>query len=169
MPLNLLSVEYDSGSNQFVRRTYPSTPNNGSSMRQIIGCTELTSIEVEVNGKFFEVFSDGEALYKPRPVPNLCLGYSIICGNIVFAKIDDEGYTIGLTKKEIDAVWKYYLSCVPALFQYLANIDDLMLRIAINQHVLPIISGVYKEFCNVFKCPGVYDGHFKTFNCGYVL
>ena len=79
-----------------------------SDMRQIIDCDLVTCIEIEVEGKYYDVWSDDEALLCDNPVPNLyvCDGL-IIFGNLLFAKSDDDGETIGLSVEDIRLLKKY--------------------------------------------------------------
>ena len=77
-------------------------------MRHIIDCELVTCTEIEVEGKYYEVWSDDEALLCDKPVPNLyvCDGL-IIFGNLLFAKSDDDGETIGLSVEDIRTLKKY--------------------------------------------------------------
>ena len=77
-------------------------------MRHIINCELVTCTEIEVEGKYFDVWSDDEALLCDNPVPNLyvCDGL-IIFGNLLFAKSDDDGETIGLSVDDIRLLKKY--------------------------------------------------------------
>ena len=79
-----------------------------SDMRQIIDCDLVTCIEIEVEGKCYDVWSDDAALLCDNPVPNLyvCEGL-IIFGNLLFAKSDDDGETIGLSVEDIRLLKKY--------------------------------------------------------------
>ena len=79
-----------------------------SDMRNIIDCELVTCTEIEVEGKYFDVWSDDEALLCDNPVPNLyvCDGL-IIFGNLLFAKSDDDGETIGLSIDDIRLLKKY--------------------------------------------------------------
>ena len=71
-------------------------------MYKIINCDLVTCTEVEVNGKYYDVCSDDEALLKDKPVPTLYLNDDlVICGNVMFATSDDEGRTTGLTDEDI--------------------------------------------------------------------
>ena len=77
-------------------------------MRHIIDCELVTCTEIEVEGKYYDVWSDDEALLCDKPVPNLyvCEGL-IIFGNLLFAKSDDDGQTIGLSVDDIRLLKKY--------------------------------------------------------------
>ena len=56
--------------------------------RELVTCTEI-----EVNGKFFDVWSDDEALLKDRPAPNLYIYDDlIIFGSVAFAKANWQGF-----------------------------------------------------------------------------
>ena len=77
-------------------------------MRHIIDCDLVTCTEIEVEGKYYDVWSDDEALLKFNPVPNLYVSDGlIIFGNLLFAKSDDDGQTIGLSIDDIRLLKKY--------------------------------------------------------------
>ena len=77
-------------------------------MQHIINCELVTCTEIEVEGKYYDVWSDDEALLKLNPVPNLYVCKDlIIFGNLLFAKSDDDGQTIGLSIDDIRLLKKY--------------------------------------------------------------
>lgn len=57
--------------------------------------------EFELNGKLFDVWFDDEFLLHDPVVPTALLpNGDLLCGNLVFAKSDEEGNTVGLTDDE---------------------------------------------------------------------
>ena len=78
------------------------TENTLQEMYKIINCDLVTCTEIEINGKFYDVWSDDEALLKDKPVPTLYINDDlVICGNLMFATNDDDGRTTGLTDEDI--------------------------------------------------------------------
>ena len=83
--------------------------NTLEGLRRIIGCRYLACTEIEVAGKNFDVWSDDETLLQENPVPNLYLSDELIpFGNLIIAKQDEEGETIGLTFSDILLLKKYF-------------------------------------------------------------
>ncbi len=83
--------------------------NTLEGLRKIIGCRCVACTEIEVAGKTFDVWSDDEALLKENPVPSLYLDDELILfGNLIIAKHDEEGETIGLTVADILLLKKYF-------------------------------------------------------------
>ena len=83
--------------------------NTLDGLRKIIDCRCVACTEIEVAGKVFDVWSDGEALLNENPVPNLYLSDELILfGNLIFAKHDEEGEMLGLTFADIRLLKKYF-------------------------------------------------------------
>ena len=72
---------------------------------KILNCELVTCVEIQVGGKFFDVWSDDEALLKDKPVPNLY--------------VDDE--LIGLDSDDIHLLWDFYLAQFSKLLDFLAR------------------------------------------------
>ena len=160
--LKFLSVEYDSGSNQFVQHIRRSSVND---LEKIINCECVNCATFDIDDDFFDVWYDDDFLNKPEPIPTFYLSsYQILCGNLVFAKTDDEGETIGLTARERSKIWKFYLSHFHLLIKYLAeyHTENFLLNLTVNDHCLPALKGIYKDFGNYFSCPPV-DDQFRKF------
>ena len=107
--LNVLALLCDPNSHSIYSRVKQlDSEKTLADMRHIIDCELVTCTEIEVEGKYYEVWSDDEALLCDNPVPNLyvCEGL-IIFGNLLFAKSDDEGQTIGLSIDDIRLLKKY--------------------------------------------------------------
>ena len=76
--------------------------NSLKGLRDAIGCKCVTCTEIEVEGKKYDLWSDDEALLGDNPVPTLYLNDDlIIFGNVIFAKNDGEGETIGMTLSDL--------------------------------------------------------------------
>ena len=89
---------------------------------KILNCELVTCVEIEVGGKFFDVWADDEALLKDKPVPNLYVDDELIFfGSVAFAKADDDGEMIGLDSDEIHLLWDFYLAQFPKLLNFLAR------------------------------------------------
>ena len=107
--LNVLALLCDPNSKSIYSRVKQlDSEKTLADMRHIIDCDLVTCTEIEVEGKYYDVWSDDAALLKLNPVPNLyvCDGL-IIFGNLLFAKSDDDGQTIGLSIDDIRTLKKY--------------------------------------------------------------
>ena len=83
--------------------------NTLEGLRKIIGCRCVACTEFELEGKSFDVWSDDEALLKENPVPSLYINDNLVLfGNLIIAKHDEEGETIGLTVADIRLLKKYF-------------------------------------------------------------
>lgn len=99
---------------------YISPDNVLKDLYKVLNCELVTCTEIEVNGKFFDVWSDDEALLKDKPVPNLYIDEDlIIFGSVAFAKADEEGKLIGLTRDEVHLLWDFALVQFPKLLNFL--------------------------------------------------
>ena len=89
---------------------------------KILNCDLVTCVEIEVGGKFFDVWSDDEALLKDKPVPNLYVDDELIFfGSVAFAKTDEDGELVGLDSDETHLLWDFYLAQFPKLLNFLAR------------------------------------------------
>ena len=107
--LNVLALLFDPSSKSIYSRVKQlDSEKTLADMRRIIDCELVTCTEIEVEGKYYDVWSDDEALLCDNPVPNLyvCEGL-IIFGNLLFAKSDNDGETIGLSIDDIRLLKKY--------------------------------------------------------------
>ena len=88
---------------------------------KILNCDLVTCVEIEVGGKFFDVWADDEALLKDKPVPNLYVDDELIFfGSVAFAKTDEDGEMVGLDSDDIHLLWDFYLAQFPKLLNFLA-------------------------------------------------
>ena len=89
---------------------------------KILNCDLVTCVEIEVGGKFFDVWADDEALLKDKPVPNLYIDDELIFfGSVAFAKTDEDGELVGLDSDDIHLIWDFYLAQFPKLLNFLAR------------------------------------------------
>ena len=121
--LRLFTLEYDGKTNTISPHVRYISPDNVlKGLYKILNCELVTCIEIEVNGKFFDVWSDDEALLKDKPAPNLYIDDDlIIFGSVAFAKADEEGKLEGLTREEVHLLWDFALEQFPKLLNFLKN------------------------------------------------
>ena len=89
---------------------------------KILNCDLVTCVEIEVGGKFFDVWADDEALLKDKPVPNLYIDDELIFfGSVAFAKTDENGELVGLNSDDIHLLWDFAIAQFPKLLNFLAR------------------------------------------------
>ena len=99
---------------------YISPDNVLKDLYKILNCDCVTCIQIEVNGKLFDVWSDDEALLKDKPAPNLYIDDDlIIFGSVAFAKTDEEGKLVGLEREEVHLLWNFAQVQFPKLLNFL--------------------------------------------------
>ena len=99
---------------------YISPANVLKDLYKILNCDCVTCIQIEVNGKLFDVWSDDEALLKDKPAPNLYIDDDlIIFGSVAFAKTDEEGKLVGLEREEVHLLWNFAQVQFPKLLNFL--------------------------------------------------
>ena len=120
-PLRVFSLEYDAVTNSISPHVRYISPDNVlKDLYRILNCELVTCTEIEVNGKFFDVWSDDEALLKDNPAPNLYIDDElIIFGSVAFAKADDEGKLVGLSREEVHLLWDFALVQFAKLLTFL--------------------------------------------------
>ena len=119
-PLKVFSLEInDHIISPHVRHISPDNVLND--LYKILNCDLVTCVEIEVGGKFFDVWADDEALLKDKPVPNLYVDDELIFfGSVAFAKTDEDGEMVGLDSDDIHLLWDFYLAQFPKLLNFLA-------------------------------------------------
>ena len=101
---------------------YISPDNVLQDLYRILNCELVTCTEIDVDGKLFDVYSDDEALLKDKPVPNLYIDDDlIIFGSLAFAKADEEGKLVGLTREDVHLLWNFSLIQFPKLLAFLTR------------------------------------------------
>ena len=120
-PLKVFSLEVnDHTISPHVR--YISPDNVLQNLYKILNCDLVTCVEIEVGGKFFDVWADDEALLKDKPVPNLYVDDELIFfGSVAFAKTDEDGELVGVDSDNIHLLWELYLSRFRILLNFLAR------------------------------------------------
>ncbi|MBR6012264.1 MAG: hypothetical protein IK062_00600 [Selenomonadaceae bacterium] len=77
-------------------------------MYKIIGCDLVELVEIEVEGKFYDVYCDEEFLLKNNPVPTLFIdSEQILCGNLIFTTRDEEGNAADITNDDVKKLTKF--------------------------------------------------------------
>ena len=123
-PLNVFTLTFDSNSHSFEPHIRFLNPDHIlKDMYKIIGCTLVTCTEIQINGQYFDVWSDDEALLKDNPVPALYINDDlVIFGNLLFAKSDDEGALVGLDSDDPPIIFNFFLNQFPKLLLWLKNL-----------------------------------------------
>ena len=121
--LRLFTLEVNNVSKSITPHVRYISPDNVlQGLYKVLNCELVTCIEIEVNGKLFDVWSDDEALLKNSPVPNLYIDDDlIIFGSVAFAKADEEGKLIGLSHDDVHLLWDFALKQFPKLLNFLKN------------------------------------------------
>ena len=121
LPLKVFTLEVDAATNSISPHVrYISSDNVLKDLYRILNCELVTCIEIEVNGKLFDVYADDEALLKSNPVPNLYIEDDlIIFGSVAFAKADEDGKLVGLNRDDIHLLWEFCLKQFPKLLAFL--------------------------------------------------
>ena len=120
-PLRVFTLEYDAKTNSISPHVRYISPDNVlQDLYRILNCELVTCTEIEVNGKLFDVWSDDMALLKDKPAPNLYIDDDlIIFGSVAFAKADDEGKLVGLSREEVHLLWDFALVQFAKLLTFL--------------------------------------------------
>ena len=119
--LRVFTLEYDAKTNSISPHVRYISPDNVlKDLYKVLNCELVTCTEIEVNGNFFDVWSDDEALLKDKPAPNLYIDDDlIIFGSVAFAKADEEGKLVGLTHEEVQLLWNFSRLQFPKLLNYI--------------------------------------------------
>ena len=122
-PLRVFTLEYDAKTNSISPHVRYISPDNVlKDLYRILNCELVTCTEIEVNGKFFDVWSDDEALLKDKPAPNLYIDDDlIIFGSVAFAKADDDGNLVGLSRNDVHLLWDFAIVQFDKLLKFLKN------------------------------------------------
>lgn len=123
-PLKVLTLSYHSRTNSISPHVAYLNPEHIlQDMYKIIGCSCVTVTEIEVKGKNYDVWSDDEALLVDNPVPNLYISDDIVIfGNVIIAKSNEEGETVGLDDGEPQILYDFALAQFPKLLNWLRKI-----------------------------------------------
>ena len=97
--------------------------NTLKAMWEILDCHHVTCTQIKIGGKFYDVWSDDEALLIDKPIPTLYINDDfILFGNLIFATSDEEGATKGLSDEDMDIVLKFINRQMPKLVAWLDNL-----------------------------------------------
>ncbi len=120
-PLKVFTLEVDTATNSISPHVrYISSDNVLKDLYKILNCELVTCTEIEVNGNLFDVYSDDEALLKPKPVPNLYVDDDlIIFESVAFVKADEDGNLVGLKHDDFHLLWDFCLKQFPKLLNFL--------------------------------------------------
>ena len=123
-PLRVLSLALDSSThsiNPHVRYLQPD--NILQDMYKIIGCHLVTCTQIQVNGQYFDIWSDDEALFNSPLAPSLYINDDfVLFGNLIFAKSDNEGKFVGLDFNEPQMLYHFAQSQFPKLIRWLQKL-----------------------------------------------
>ena len=121
--LRLFTLEVNTASNSITPHVRYISPDNVlKNLYRILNCDLVTCTEIEVNDKLFDVYSDDEALFKDKPIPNLYIDDDlIIFGSVAFAKADDDGKLVGISSDDVQLLWDFALKQFPKLLNFLKN------------------------------------------------
>ena len=122
-PLRIFTLEYDAKTNSISPHVRYISPDNVlQDLYRILNCDMVTCTKITINGKRFDVYSDDEALLKDKPAPNLYIDDDlIIFGSVAFAKSDEEGKLVGLSREEVDLLWDFAIVQFDKLLNFLKN------------------------------------------------
>ncbi len=74
----------------------------------LLGCQCIDMVEIDVDGYSYDVVCDDEGLFREPMVPALYISEEqVLFGSLAFVKIDEEGYTVGLNKDDIERLLHY--------------------------------------------------------------
>ena len=123
-PLKVFTLTFNSDIHSFEPHIRFIQPDNIlQDMYKFLGCNLVTCTEIQINGQYFDVWSDDEALLKDNPVPALYINDDlVIFGNLLFAKSDDEGELVGLNSDDPPIIFNFFLNQFPKLLHWLKNL-----------------------------------------------
>ena len=74
----------------------------------LLGCQCIDMVEIDVDNYSYDVVCDDEGLFREPMVPTLYISEEqVLFGSLAFVKIDEEGYTVGLDKEDIERLLHY--------------------------------------------------------------
>ena len=123
-PLKVFALLYNQLTNSISPHTkFLDTEKELESLREILNCDLVTCTQIQVEGKYFDVWSDDEALLCEKPIPNLYISDDLILfGNLLFAKSGDDGELVGLNHYELQLLWNFISAQFEKLKNYLGRL-----------------------------------------------
>ena len=74
----------------------------------LLGSRCIDMVEIDVDNYSYDVVCDDEGLFREPMVPTLYISdEQVLFGSLAFVKIDEEGYTVGLDKEDIERLLRY--------------------------------------------------------------
>lgn len=74
----------------------------------LLGCQCIDMVAIDVDGYSYDVVCDDEGLFREPMVPTLYINEEkVLFGNLAFVKVDEEGYTVGLDKEDVERLLRY--------------------------------------------------------------
>ena len=117
--IKVLSLELDH-QNKAILPIVKYIDNSLTGLLNAIKCQHVTCTQIDIDDKFYDIWSDDEALLADELVPSLYINDDLILfGNLIFATSDDEGATTGLSEEDIDRVFKFINRQAPKLSAWL--------------------------------------------------
>ena len=117
--IKVLSLELDH-QNKAILPIVKYIDNSLKGLLNAIKCQHVTCTQIDIDDKFYDIWSDDEALLADELVPSLYINDDLILfGNLIFATSDDEGATTGLSEEDIDRVFKFINRQAPKLSAWL--------------------------------------------------
>ena len=123
--VKVVTLEYNEKLNLFMPHV-KTLENTLKDMRKIINCRFVACTQINIDNKYYDVWSDDEGLLVDKPIPTLYINDDLVLfGNLIFATSDEEGTTRGLTDDDMDRVLKFINAQFPKLIDWL---DRLRLK-----------------------------------------
>ena len=117
--IKVLSLELDH-QNKAILPIVKYIDNSLKGLLNTIKCQHVTCTQIDIDDKFYDIWSDDEALFANELVPSLYINDDLILfGNLIFATSDDEGATTGLSEEDIDRVFNFINRQAPKLSAWL--------------------------------------------------
>lgn len=122
-PLKVFTISFNFHFHSFDTHIRFLQPDNIlNDMYKILGCDLVTCTQIQIDGQYFDVWSDDEALLKDNPVPTLYINDDlVIFGNLLFAKSDDEDKVVSLDSDEPHIIFNFFLNQFSKLLLWLNN------------------------------------------------
>ena len=99
-----------------------SNKNTLTDMYKILNCDCVTCTEIEIDGKYYDVWSDDCSLLKDSPIPTLYINEDLILfGNLLFAKTNKNGDTCGLSLSDVHIIYEYIKQQAPKLKEWISR------------------------------------------------
>ena len=122
--IKVLSLELDH-QNKAILPIVKYIDNSLTGLLNAIKCQHVTCTQIDIDDKFYDIWSDDEALFANELVPSLYINDDLILfGNLIFATSDDEGATTGLSEEDIDRVFKFINRQAHKLSAWLDKISE---------------------------------------------